>query len=195
MADQSHSGDAISKTALLVIDMQNHFSSMTSQALPHINKLIQYFRSYDAPVIFTQHGHTKEELTPPIKNQVVKRWGPEESIAIGSHAWTLLPEIEEQVQRSPVVAKNTYDAFINTNLDELLQEQSIARVIICGVMTDCCCTTTARSAFNRGYETLFAEDACGTVDKKQHEQGVKGYEFAYGSAFKTDIVLKKLDAT
>lgn len=192
MADQQPGSISRPDTVLLVIDMQVHFTEMTDKALPAINKLIQFFRSRSAPVVFTQHGHTKEELAPPLKNQVVKRWGPENSIAIGSHAWTLMPEIEEQVQRAPIIAKNTYDAFMNTNMLQTLQNLNADRVVVCGVMTDCCCTTTARSAFNHGFETWLAEDACGTVDQRQHEQGIKGYEFAYGSIFKTEAILQKL---
>ena len=181
------------KTALLVVDMQVAFRDMTGEASPHITRLIKLFRATNASIIFTQHGHTKEDLTPPIKNQVVRRWGIENSIAIGSHEWALLPEIEEQVQRAPVIAKNTYDAFLNTDLHQHLQRDEIDRVIVCGVMTDCCCTTTARSAFNHGFETWLAEDACGTVDQKQHETGIKGYEFAYGSVLRTSDILHRLD--
>lgn len=37
-----------------------------------------------------------------------------------------------------VVHKNTYDAFINTDLAQILEEEMVERVIVCGVMTDCC---------------------------------------------------------
>lgn len=50
-----------------------------------------------------------------------------------------------------VLHKNTYDAFINTPLASLLYEKNVETVVCCGVMTDCCVDTTARSAFNRGW--------------------------------------------
>ena len=182
----------VQKTVLLIIDMQVHFADMTAQALPAINTLIRYFRSNNAPIVFTQHGHSEEELTPPFKNQLVKRWGVENSIATGSHPWTLLPEIEEQVRGAPIIAKSTYDAFTYTDMLKTLQNLNVDRVVICGVMTDCCCTTTARSAFNHGFETWLAEDACETVDQSQQETAIDGYEYAYGRVFKTEDILRTL---
>lgn len=179
-------------TALLVIDMQHVFLDMTTTALPNILKLIDYFKAQSLSVLFTQHGHTKEELTPPYKNQLVRKWGPSGSIAIGSKDWELLPEVTEKVGSYPVVGKNTYDAFINTDLVKMLSEKNIERVVVCGVMTDCCCDTTARSAFNRGFETWLVEDACGSANKKQHEAGLRGFGFAFGDVLKTADVLGRM---
>ncbi|KAI1074515.1 Isochorismatase-like protein [Whalleya microplaca] len=90
---------------------------------------------------------------------------------------------------STVVAKNTYDAFINTNLGQVLEKKAIDRVVVCGVMTDCCCDTTARSAFNRGYETWLVGDACGSANKTQHEAGLRGFGFAFGKVLTTEEVI------
>ena len=165
---------------------------MTTSALPNILKLISHFESTSRPLIFTQHGHTKQELTPPYKNQLVRKWGPSGSIAIGSKDWELQPEIAKVVKDYPVVGKNTYDAFINTELEDLFSEKEVKRVIVCGVMTDCCCDTTARSAFNRGYETWLIEDVCGSVNKKQHEAGLRGFGFAFGEVIGTKEVIKRM---
>lgn len=180
-------------TALLVVDMQHVFLNMTTTALPNVLKLIDHFKALSLPIIFTQHGHTKEELTPPYKNQLVRKWGPNGSIAIGTKDWELLPEIAQKVEDYPTVGKNTYDAFIDTNLRTLLSEKDIERVVVCGVMTDCCCDTTARSAFNRGFETWLVEDACGSANKMQHESGLRGFGFAFGDVVKTQDVMDKLN--
>lgn len=183
----------MAKIALLIIDMQNIFAEMTTTALPNIQKLHTFFEASSHPIIFTQHGHTREELTPPYKNQLVLRWGPDGSIAKGSKEWELIPDIQNLVGTSSVVAKNTYDAFINTGLTELLEEKRILRVVVCGVMTDCCCDTTARSAFNRGYETWLVSDACGSANQKQHEAGLKGFAFACGNVLTTEEILTRLE--
>lgn len=180
-------------TALLVVDMQHVFLSMTSTALPNILRLASPFKSNSMPLIFTQHGHSKSELTPPYKSQLVRKWGPHGSIATGSKDWELIPEIANAARNQPIVAKNTYDAFINTNLSQLLDEKGVERVVVCGVMTDCCCDTTARSAFNRGYETRLVSDACGSANKKQHEAGLRGFGFAFGEVLTTEEVLGRLE--
>lgn len=182
----------IMATALLVVDMQHLFLDMTTTALPNILKLSQHFRASSLPLIFTQHGHSKEELTPPYKNQLVRKWGSNGSIATGSKDWELIPEMKSIAKDYNVVAKNTYDAFINTDLDHLLEKDSIEKVVVCGVMTDCCCDTTARSAFNRGYETWLVNDACGSANKKQHEAGLRGFGFAFGEVLSTEEVMHRL---
>ena len=179
-------------TALLVVDMQRFFAEMTTTAAPNIAKLNSHFQSKSLPRIFTQHGHTKAELAPPFHNQLVRKWGPSGSIAVGSKDWELQPEIASQATGCPVIAKNTYDAFINTNLEDVLREKQVERVVVCGVMTDCCCDTSARSAFNRGFETWLVDDACGTASATQHKAGLKGFGFAFGDVIKTSEVIKRL---
>ena len=95
-------------TALLIIDMQHFFLDMTTNALPKILTLIDHFKSKSLTIIFTQHGHSKEELTPPFKNQIVKKWGPGGSLATGSRDWEFITEIGKEAKGGIVVAKNTY---------------------------------------------------------------------------------------
>jgi len=189
-----------SKTGLLIIDMQNFFRSMcSSTTIANVEKLIAHFHEHTLPVLFTQHGHTREELTPPDfdGNQLVKKWGPDGSIAKGSRDWEFMPEIAGLASppgsdRSCVVRKNTYDAFINTSLAEILMTEGIERVVVAGVLTDCCVDTTARGAFNRGYETWVVGDACSSANRRQHEAGLRGFGFAFGEVLETEEVLGRL---
>ncbi|KAF3767505.1 hypothetical protein M406DRAFT_69646 [Cryphonectria parasitica EP155] len=197
---------SLPKTALLVIDMQKFFAPMTTAALPNIQKLTSFFQSTSAPLVFTMHGHSRDELdTVPSPSQLVRKWGPDGSIAYGSEDWELQKEMEAYVEdedattrrknddwQPQVVHKNTYDAFINTELGRVLEEAEVERVVVCGVMTDCCCDTTARSAFNRGYETVLVSDACGSANKTQHERGLRGFGFAFGDVLSTEEVLQLL---
>ena len=59
-------------------------------------------------------------------------------------------------------------------------------------MTDCCCDTTGRAAFNRGFETWLVGDACGSVNRTQHERGLKVFEFGFGEVLPTREVLQRL---
>lgn len=193
------------KTVLLVVDMQRVFEPMTTAAVPNIKKLISHFQSSSSPIVFTQHGHSKEELTSePSPNMLVRKWGPDGSIAYGSEDWKFQTEIAKYVNGSKsgagadgwpkVVAKNTYDAFINTSLDQILKDAKVERAVVCGVMTDRCCDTTARSAFNRGFETWLVSDACGSANKTQHQAGLRGFEFAFGRVPTTTEAIAALKA-
>lgn len=182
-------------TALLIIDMQHVFLPMTDPCLKNILKLTSHFQTRSLPRIFTQHGHTAAELKPPYSNQLVRKWGPSGSIATGSKDWEFIAEIEKAASEEgsvTLVGKNTYDAFLNTDLEKLLREREVERLVVCGVMTDCCCDTTARAAFNRGFETWLVDDACGTANQEQHERGLAGFAFGFGEVVTTGAVLKRV---
>jgi len=171
------------KTALLIVDMQVYFTEMSLSALPQILKLSCFFRSHSLPVLFTQHGHPDSDFEPPITNQIVRKWGPENSIHLNTPEWRLQPQLQKLRDEDldiPVIAKNTYDAFMGTDLEERLRAMRVERVVVTGVMTDCCCDTSARSAFNRGFETWMVSDGCGSAKKRQHEAALKSWAFGYG---------------
>lgn len=172
-------------TALLIIDMQNFFGEMVDPPLANIKMLNKFFDEARWPVVYTQHGHTKEELVPPINNQLIRKVGVENALMYGSKGWELIPEIWKIAKDAPVVSKNTYDAFRGTNLHDVLKKRGVERLVICGVMTDVCCDTTARSAFCRGYETWVVSDACWTDTKEQHERALKGIELVIGRVYTT----------
>ena len=168
---------------------------MVLDSIKQVLVLSEYFRQNNMIQIFTQHGHTEDELTGKVVNQLVRKWGADGSIAKGSDDWQLIPAIESawQAAGSPeIIHKNTYDAFINTDLEARLRSSHIGRVVVTGVMTDCCCDTTARSAFNRGFETWLVSNACGSANKTQHQAGLKGFGFAFGEVIDSDTVIERL---
>lgn len=216
------------RTALLIIDMQKFFSDMVSpRMMENITTLVGHFRrertaSDRRPlIVFTQHGHTEEELsTHPSPNQLVRKWGLEGSIRAGSRDWEFMPRIRELVnvnenakvipslngiaggqeekekvgtETTVIIPKTTYDAFIHTRLEDVLRGKEIQRVVVCGVMTDCCVDTTARGAFNRGFETWVVEDACGSANERQHRRGLEGFRYAFGEVLSTKEVLGRLE--
>jgi nicotinamidase-related amidase len=65
----------------------------------------------------------------------------------------------------PIIKKNVNSAFIGTNLRELLDESGIKKVVIVGLTTDHCVSTTTRMAGNYGYDTFIVSDATATFDK------------------------------
>jgi len=58
------------------------------------------------------------------------------------------------------LAKNSYDAFHETNLTTILRRRGIEAVVVMGVATDCCVDSTARSAFLRDFDVFIVSDAC-----------------------------------
>ena len=61
----------LAKSALLVIDMQEHFNRVAGHLVPLLLPLIKLYHSKDLPVFFTQHGHLPDD-----RGTLVRKWGP-----------------------------------------------------------------------------------------------------------------------
>lgn len=72
-----------------------------------------------------------------------------------------------------IITKNVNSAFIGTNLQEVLERDRIKTLVIAGLTTDHCISTTTRMAGNLGFETLLVADATAAFNKK----GVSGENF------------------
>jgi nicotinamidase-related amidase len=68
-----------------------------------------------------------------------------------------------------VVPKNVNSAFIGTDLENWLRRAGIRQLVLFGIATDMCVSTTARMAANLGFEVLVAADACHTWNQVGHD--------------------------
>lgn len=62
----------------------------------------------------------------------------------------------------PQLTKTAHNAFTTTSLQQILTQQGISELTICGIRTEQCCETTARLAFDLGYEVTFVTEATAT---------------------------------
>lgn len=138
----------MSAAALLLIDIQAGFDSPVwgarnnPQAEINAARLLAAWRAAAAPVIHIRHVSVEpgSPLGPgpgsEIKTEVAPRTG------------------------EPVFEKSVNSAFIGTGLEEHLRGHGIDRLVICGLTTPHCVSTTARMAVNLGFEVRLAHDAC-----------------------------------
>ena len=164
--------------ALLVIDVQNHFSSMATPILHNLNTTISLCRRASIPVIFTRHCHKS-----PSDAGMLEEWWSGDLIVDGTAEAELLEALDRK-SSDLVVEKSTYSAFRSTGLEEKLVEMGVKEVIVTGVMTNLCCETTSREAFVRGFRVFFSADATATSDVELHEAALKN--LAYGFAYLVD---------
>jgi nicotinamidase-related amidase len=76
---------------------------------------------------------------------------------------------ETRVQPSDlIIAKRQWGAFYGTDLEQQLRRRRIQTIIMGGIATNIGVESTARAAFDRGYELIFAEDAMSSVSTEAH---------------------------
>jgi len=154
------------KAALLVIDVQRYFLEEDSHAfipsapaiVPGIGRLCELFHHRGRPVIFTRHMADSSPRT------MLEWWG--DQIMRGDPRSELCGDLDPSLGR--VLEKSTYDAFLGTELQEILEGENVTQVVISGVMTHLCCESTARSAFNRGFFVFFPIDGTATYGNEFH---------------------------
>ncbi len=72
----------------------------------------------------------------------------------------------------PVVDKPGKGAFYATDLEALLRNRGIKQLLVCGVTTEVCVSTTVREANDRGYDCLVLEDCCASYFPEFHTQAL-----------------------
>jgi nicotinamidase-related amidase len=137
-------------TALLVIDVQRGLFDSEPRpfeadaVIARINVLTARARVADVPIVFVQHESA--------------------ALPVGSDAWRFASGLHIE-SRDAVVRKATPDAFLRTELLDLLTTWTIDHVVVCGYACEFCVDTTTRRAAALGYRVTVAADAHTTHDK------------------------------
>ena len=73
----------------------------------------------------------------------------------------------------PVIDKPGKGAFHQTDLEQLLRNNMIDTLMVCGVTTEVCVHTTIREANDRGYRCVALADACASYFPEFHRMGLE----------------------
>jgi nicotinamidase-related amidase len=91
-----------------------------------------------------------------------------------------------------LITKRQWGAFYGTELDQQLRRRRIRTIVLGGVATNFGVESTARAAFDRGYELIFVDDAMSSVSATAHEFAVQNIFPRMGRVHKTEQVLEAL---
>jgi nicotinamidase-related amidase len=145
--------------ALILVDIQQGFDDLqywgarnNPSAEANAAKLLQAFRESDRPVFHVQHRSTT----------------PVSPLRPGQPGCEFKPEVRP-LPGEPVIGKQVNSAFIGTDLEARLRALHISTLVIAGLTTAHCISTTTRMAGNLGFRALLAADACATNAQTGHD--------------------------
>jgi nicotinamidase-related amidase len=105
----------------------------------------------------------------------------------------LVPELAGHPQ-DHVVPKKQWGAFYGTDLDLQLRRRRIDTIVLCGISTNLGVESTARAAFEHGYQQIFVEDAMAARSRVEHDHTVAHLFPRIGRVRSTDEVIAALRA-
>jgi nicotinamidase-related amidase len=182
-----------SKTALVVIDLQKGI--VGRQTAPYASDIVvkntaaiaEAFRKNGMPVFLVRVAPSpdgKDTLRPIVDAPWPAQTPPPD--------WT---EIVPEVGPKPgdfVITKHQWGAFYGTELDLQLRRRGMATIIMCGIATNIGVESTARFAYEYGYNQIFAEDAMSALSMEEHTFTVTKIFPRIGLVRKTGEILSDL---
>ncbi len=208
---------ALAHTALLVIDMQRDFCAPGGYAdqagldidrlrapIEPISQLLIAARRCGLFIVHTREGHRPDLSDLPdtkrrraeASGAPIGSTGPLGRLLIrGEHGNDLIDELKPE-SGEPVIDKPGYSAFAHTDLELLLRNRGVRQLILTGVTTEVCVSSTLRHAVDLGFACLTVADACGSAYPALHAAalsmiGVEGGLF--GEVITSDALIALLE--
>ena len=196
------------RTALLVIDIQNTYlevapdaveaerwapfrERMNKTVIPNTAKLIAHCRKHGVEVIFARIACLKSDGRDRSLSQ--KKPG---------FNYLLLPKEREDSQLVPeltpdaediVVIKTTDSALTGTNLRLVLRNMEISDVMVAGIFTDQCVSSTVRSLADESFGVVVVEDCCAAATDELHLNELKSINMIYCHVVQSEDVQEFLE--
>ncbi|BFN28429.1 peroxyureidoacrylate/ureidoacrylate amidohydrolase RutB [Pseudomonas sp. SCT] len=205
------------RTALLVIDMQRDFCALGGYAdqagmdvsrlrapIPAIQALLDRARSLGMLVVHTREGHRPDlsDLPEPKRRRAEATGAPIGSagplgrlLVRGEFGHDLIDELQPRAGE-PVIDKPGYSAFAYTDLELILRRRGIERLILTGVTTEVCVSSTLRQAIDLGFDCVSISDACASSDPQLHAAALAMIEVEgglFGSVTDSTDLLRRLE--
>ena len=197
----------IDHVALIIIDLQeldispNHgalvqespavvshyLSQIYERVLPNTHKVLSKFRDLGGEIIHVRiQSLTKDGRDRSIAH---KKLGlhvpPHSSLA------NFLPGVEP-LGDEIILNKTTSDAFHSTILEQLLRNMGVKELVMCGVFTHECVSSTVRSACDLNFEVTVIGDACAATTDLLHTQALMELDQRYARVISTQNLVEEL---
>lgn len=178
----------IADPALVLVDFQNDFCREgvdgelvdDPDVQPAIEATAAFLERYRAsgrtPVFVRAHHHEDT-----VSEEWLRRYDRPGGMAAraGTRGAEFVPELTP-ADDEPVVQKNRYSAFYGTNLDLYLSTNDVGHVLVAGVKTNVCVSSTVRAAYDRDYRVTVLADCVASDEPELHEAALENLDSRFG---------------
>ncbi len=180
-----------SSPALVLIDLQKGIAGRETKpysaksVISNSARLVAKFREKDIPIFFV---HVDSIGGVPLK--VIT----DSALAGGERPrdWAeFVPELGVKPSDN-LITKMQWGAFTGTNLEQQLRRRKIDTIVLCGIATTYGVESTARFAYEMGFNQIFVEDAMTDMSEEAHRVSVEYVLKRMGRVRSTDEVLSAL---
>lgn len=184
--------DDKSKTCLVVIDLQKGIVSMPTAphdvktVISNASDLAKAFRKNGMPVFLVHVASSAGTALRPISDTVMPSRGE-----LPSDWSDIVPELGPE-PTDVVITKRQWGAFYGTDLDLRLRRGGLDTIVLCGISTNHGVESTARFAYEYGYQQVFAEDAMSDRSREAHGASVEFVLKRIGRVRRTAEILDAL---
>lgn len=194
-----------SKTALVVIDMQNTFCEPNSPAevpqsreiVDPINKFAKSFREKGGQVVWVLHANSQmgdksdwelffnNVVSAEVKTRTMASLSPDKQ-----KVWKDLAVDEKDI----TIIKNRYSALISgsSSLERVLRNLGIDTILIAGTKTNICCESTARDGMMLDFKIVMVENCCAALSDDEHQAALESIIQQFGDVRTSDSLLEIL---
>jgi nicotinamidase-related amidase len=174
--------------ALITIDLQKGITGLPAvhpinEIIARAAQLARAFREGGLPVVLVNVTGTA-----PGRTDV----GPRSLSSLPSDWTELVPELG-QTPSDCLLSKQRWGAFVGTELDSYLRRRGVTQLVMTGISTSAGVESTARNAYDLGYNVILVLDAMTDRDADAHRHCVEKIFPRLGETTNTDDVLKLLD--
>lgn len=139
--------------------------------IPNIKNILNRGRETGKEIIYVKDSHPEGDHEFDI-------WG---SHAVeGTEGSEIVSGLEPE-DDEPVLKKTKYSAFYNTELEKVLKDLDVNKVVLTGVLTHICIQHTAADAFYRGFEIIVPRGCVEDLDDQRNEKALKFIEENYNA--------------
>lgn len=215
------SGNPLSSLTVLVeggyLTAQGYSTTPLRTIIPAISHLLTTFRSAKYPIYFTREGHRPDLSTLSSRELFRSRNNPSgtgigdpapdpkfgRQLIRGCYGHEIIDELTPHITDQPenrefVIDKPGRSAFAHTELELMLRIRGVRNLLICGVTTDVCVSSTMREANDRGFDCLLVENATAAGEEEGWRgavESVKGEGGIFGTVGRVNDVVRAVEGS